>query len=65
MAYRYYLTMRPPAPGAIPLRPEPSKVRDYGRRTDTGHGFAAWGFVEYMEPLTDEQVSAYELRRAK
>ena len=65
MSYRYYTTQRPPAPGAIPMRPRPKRVRDFGRRETTRHGFPAWGYVEYDEPLPDEQVDAYELRRAK
>lgn len=65
MAYRYYTTQRPPAPGAIPMRPRPKRVKDFGRRETTRHGFPAWGYVEYDEPLSDEQVATYELRRAK
>lgn len=65
MSYRYHATMRPPAPGTVPMTPQPIRVRDFGRREDTGHGFAAWGYVEYPEPLTGEQVERYKLRRAK
>ena len=65
MAHRYYTLMRPPAPGAIPKGA--TEVEDFGgqRVFEEGRGgFAAWGWCEYDEPLTDEQVEAYELRRA-
>lgn len=64
MTYRYYLTMRPPMLGTIPMRPRPVKVEDWDFRRDTGHGFPAWGFVEYDEPLPEEVADAYELRTA-
>ena len=47
------------------MRPRPTKVRDFGRREVTRHGFPAWGYVEYDEPLDDGQAEAHELRRAK
>lgn len=65
MTHRYYTTQRPPMPGAVPMRPRPARVEDFGSKADTGHGFAAWGFVEYDEPLTAEQMESYELREAE
>lgn len=59
---RYYLTMRPPAPGTFPRGA--TGCEDFGGKVDTGHGFKAWGWVEYERPLTPEQVDAYELREA-
>lgn len=38
---RYYLTMRPPAPGTFPRGA--TGCEDFGGKVDTGHGFKAWG----------------------
>ena len=56
--YRYYLTQRPPAPGAIPRGSKNTVSFDTKQEVD---GLEAWGYVEYDKPLTDEQISDYEL----
>ena len=58
--YWYYTTHRPPAPGAIPsgaVECESYDTRTYIPNIDD----QAWGKAAYNHPLTDEQVSDYEL----
>lgn len=57
---RYYLTQRPPAPGAIPAGAravadydEPAYIHSIGK---TVHGWA-----EYDRELTDREIEDYEL----
>ena len=52
--YRYYMTQRPPGPGAQPRGS--INIVAYDAKTD-----GAWGYIEYKEPLTDKQVENYEL----
>lgn len=59
---RYYLTLRPPMMGCMPKGF--AEVEDFGGKRPTGHGFDAWGWVEYPEPLTPEKADAYDLREA-
>lgn len=59
--YRYYVTQRPPEPGAVP---EDDKVIDsecYDQRILINRAGEAWGWVEYDHPLTPRQISDYEL----
>ena len=56
--YRYYLTQRPPAPGAIPRGSKNTVSFDTKQEVD---GLEAWGYVEYDKPLTEQQISDYEL----
>lgn len=60
--YRYYCPYRPPMPGAIPRQ---GLVRafeyDYPQ---SFNGRGAWGFAEYDRPLTEKEISDYELRPA-
>lgn len=60
--YRYYLTQRPPSIGTHPGGA--ARVEGFDHRMMTEYGFRAWGWVEYPEPLTSEQVESYELREA-
>ena len=53
--YRYYTTLRPPSPGAIPKGF--TNVEMYDNKTD-----GSWGYVEYDKPLSTKQISDYELR---
>ena len=61
---RYYLTQRPPSPGAFPGRPTDLEAFDTKIYIEE-IGRPAWGWVEYQEPLTDKQVDEYELTRAR
>ena len=56
--YRYYLTQRPPAPGAIPRGSKNTVSFDTKQEVD---GLEVWGYVEYDKPLTEQQISDYEL----
>jgi hypothetical protein len=56
MSYRYGLINRPAAFGAIPNLPHEVDPDYRNERMNIRHGI-----VSYAEPLTDEQVAAYEL----
>lgn len=58
--YRYYLTQRPPVPGAVPNNPG-MEIEDYGIKRYVGGGMHAWGHVDYVDKLKTEVVSQYEL----
>lgn len=61
---RYYLTQRPPMPGAFPGKP--TKIETYDERKYVSEiERQAWGWVEYQEPLTEKQTEDYELTKAK
>lgn len=57
--YRYYCRMRPPAPGAIPKRNLKDAVAAH--INIVGFDRHMWGFADYTEPLTDEEIEEYEL----
>lgn len=57
--YRYYCQFRPPMPGAIP-RDGLVNIGDYDY-PQSFDGISAWGFAEYNRPLTDKEISDYEL----
>jgi hypothetical protein len=61
---RYYLTQRPPSPGAFPGKPANMEAYDQKAYVEE-IGRPAWGWVEYREPLTEKQAAEYELTRAK
>lgn len=64
MAYRYYLTQRPPTPGAVPESRKVTAVEDFGWKKYVQKIGEAYGYVEYREPLTPEQIREYELTEA-
>lgn len=64
---RYYLTQRPPMPGAIPswrgangVKPGTIACFDK-RRFCEDIGREAWGYVEYEPPLDPKLAKQYEL----
>ena len=59
---RYYLTQRPPMPGAFPGKPVNMETYDDRKFIDE-IGRHAWGWVEYQWPLTEKEVTDYELTR--
>lgn len=64
MAYRYYLTQRPPAPGAVPESRRIRAVEDFGGKRYVQRIGEAYGWVEYDQPLTQIQIHSYELTEA-
>ena len=59
--YRYWLIGRPAVPGAIPTK-NLDKVENFDTRQFVeATGRAVWGYVEYTEPLTAEDIADYEL----
>lgn len=60
--HRYYCIMRPPAPGAIPRSRKMGNVEAFTeRRYIPEIDRMAWGWVEYMYPLTPAEIADYEL----
>jgi hypothetical protein len=57
--YRYYCKMRPPAPDAIPKRNLINAVAQHVELP--GYHHFMWGYVEYTQPLNDEEIEEYEL----
>lgn len=57
--YRYYCRMRPPAPGSVPKRN--LHAAEAMHVTLLGYRRHMWGFADYTEPLTDEEIEEYEL----
>ena len=58
--YGYYLTQRPPAPGAHPSDPNAVVSLD-GKMWHEGICQEVWGWVCYRHQLTSEEVEQYEL----
>lgn len=58
--YRYYTPYRPPMPGAVP-RDGLDRVVCYDERMAIGNSIYAYGYAEYFRPLTDQEISDYEL----
>jgi hypothetical protein len=59
--YRYYLTQRPPVPGAVP-KMKGMEIEDYGSKQYVGGGMHAWGHVDYKKELVPEVARRYELK---
>ena len=61
MLHRYYMTQRPPMPGAMPQKDlfliEDLDPRDEIPYLDKG----AYALVAYTRPLTDQEIREYEL----
>lgn len=65
--YKYYSTQRPVDIGTFPKPPHnvPDEIVNYDQRVPVeGGAFLAWGHLTYTKPLTEKQVSDYELRPA-
>lgn len=66
--YQYYSTQRPVDPGTYPKSQENPLIcfNNYeGRIPVEGDTFRAWGELFYAQPLTERQISDYELRPAR
>lgn len=63
--YRYYVTQRPIDIGTIPRTKDSINITAFEDRQEVEEiGRSAYGFVEYREPLSDEEVRDYELATA-
>ena len=65
--YRYYSTQRPVDLGTYPKPPDnkPVEIHNYDKRISVeGESMLAWGWLEYPNPLTEKQLSDYELQPA-
>lgn len=63
MKYRYYSTLRPITPGTHPKPADnPAMlIHNFGKRGYVEKiGREAWGYVEYNNPLTKEQIEAFD-----
>ncbi len=66
--YKYYSTQRPVDIGTFPETRENPLIRlnNYDKRIPVeGDAFRAWGELFYAQPLTERQISDYELRPAR
>ena len=63
--YVYYMLMRPPAPGAMPIDGL-ADLNDFGEKMYVREiNCQAWGKLVYMRRLSDEEVYNWELARGK
>ncbi len=60
--YAYYMTMRPPMPGAQPHGMD--HFEEYEQRTEMPDGTMAWATIYYKRELTEDEIRTYELRKA-
>jgi hypothetical protein len=64
--YKYYSTQRPVDIGTFPKTENgPAEIVNFDQRESVENGkFLAWGYLLYHAPLTEKQMSDYELRAA-
>ena len=63
--YRYYSTQRPVDLGTYPKSAgnQVTEIHNYDQRQPVENGqLRAWGYVEYAQPLTQQQMDDYELK---
>lgn len=61
MAYRYYSLLRPIGPGTFPGRP--IEIKNFDERIWVeAVKHEAWGWLEYLEPLTEADANNYDLK---
>lgn len=66
--YKYYSTQRPVDIGTFPKPPHnaPDEIKNYDKRVPVeGGAFMAWGYLTYTRPLTEQEISDYELRPSR
>lgn len=62
MKYRYFSTMRPVSIGTYPNNGKVVEIHNFDtRQMVKSIGREAWGYIDYSEPLTEKQISDYEL----
>lgn len=62
--YRYYSTQRPISPGSYPNgENKPVSIENFDERQPVENGqLQAWGYLEYVEPLSQKEMKEYELK---
>lgn len=61
---RYYSILRPVGIGTFPKTQRVERIRNFVRRTYVPEiGREAWGYIEYENPITDEDARNYDLIR--
>ena len=66
--YCYYSTQRPVDIGTFPKPPgnAPTEICNFDERIPVEHeAFSAWGVLTYAKPLTEKEISDYELRPSR
>ena len=66
--YKYYSTQRPVDIGTFPKPPHnaPDEIINYDQRVPVeGGAFLAWGHLTYTRPLSEQDMTNYELRPSK
>ena len=66
--YKYYSTQRPVDIGTFPRPPlnVPDEIVNFDKRISIeGEAFLAWGYLTYTRPLSEQDISAYELRPSR
>lgn len=63
--YRYYSTQRPISLGTYPKEDQkPITIENFNERKPIDANMQAWGYLEYKQPLTQQQQRSYELKPA-
>lgn len=62
MAHIYYSTQRPITPGSYPRERVAIDLMNFDSRTFVEEiGREAWGWIEFLQELTDKEAENYEL----
>lgn len=59
--YAYYMTQRPPMPGAQPKGMV--RFEEYDQRSEMPDGTMAWATIWYDRELTEKEISEYDLKK--
>ena len=64
--YRYYSIQRPFGPGTFPRQDGTETITNFDGPTYCEEiSREAWGYIDYQQPLDDEEASRYELKPAE
>lgn len=66
--YKYYSTQRPVDIGTFPRPPlnAPDEIVNFDKRIPIeGEAFLAWGYLTYTRPLSEKDISDYELQPSR
>lgn len=59
---RYYSTQRPVLPGCYPKKAAVEEIHNFDAKIFCDEiGREAWGYIDYMKPLTNAEAESYEL----